>query len=116
MESSAKEASLWLPTRCLLSPSSAPDARRDMKTCAHQHSRGQSNSAVALQVKFSVLERAPLQNGLRQACSDLGVTLVAHSPLSQGLLTGAARSPPTQTTATMRLLGADGWVCLQTSM
>jgi aryl-alcohol dehydrogenase-like predicted oxidoreductase len=41
-------------------------------------------------VKYNLLERAPERSGLLQRCADLNVTLVAHSPLSQGLLTGAA--------------------------
>lgn len=39
------------------------------------------------QVKFSVLERKPLESGLLTACKDMGISLVAHSPLAQGLLT-----------------------------
>ena len=41
------------------------------------------------QVKFSVLEQQPIKSGLLDACKELDVTLVAHSPLQQGLLTGA---------------------------
>ena len=41
------------------------------------------------QVKYNVFERGPEKSGLLQACKDLGVTLVAHSPLQRGLLTGA---------------------------
>ncbi|KAK9836118.1 hypothetical protein WJX81_002623 [Elliptochloris bilobata] len=40
------------------------------------------------QVKYNLLERAPEKSGLLQRCADLNVTVVAHSPLSQGLLTG----------------------------
>ena len=42
-----------------------------------------------LQVKYNVLDRAPEKSGLLQLCRDLDVALVAHSPLQQGLLTGA---------------------------
>ena len=48
--------------------------------------------ALHMQVKFSILERKPLNTGLLQACQDLGVTLVAHSPLDQGKLTGMLHS------------------------
>lgn len=40
------------------------------------------------QVQFSLLQRRPERNGLLAACRELGVTLVAYSPLGQGLLTG----------------------------
>lgn len=43
-----------------------------------------------MQVKYNLLERGPESSGLLQRCADLDVTVVAHSPLSQGLLTGAA--------------------------
>lgn len=41
------------------------------------------------QVKFNVFERKAEKTGLLQLCRDLNVTVVAHSPLQQGLLTGA---------------------------
>jgi aryl-alcohol dehydrogenase-like predicted oxidoreductase len=40
------------------------------------------------QVEYSLLHRAPERNGLLEACRELGVTLIAYSPLAQGLLTG----------------------------
>lgn len=42
-----------------------------------------------MQVKYNVLERNPEKSGLLEKCQELGVTLVAHSPLQQGILTGA---------------------------
>lgn len=49
------------------------------------------------QVYYSLLNRAPEVNGVLQACRDLNVTLIAFSPLTQGLLTGkySPRNPPT---------------------
>jgi aryl-alcohol dehydrogenase-like predicted oxidoreductase len=41
------------------------------------------------QVQFSILYRAPERNGVLAACKELGVTLIAYSPMAQGLLTGA---------------------------
>lgn len=35
-----------------------------------------------------MLERDPETSGLLGKCQELGVTLVAHSPLQQGILTG----------------------------
>jgi aryl-alcohol dehydrogenase-like predicted oxidoreductase len=40
------------------------------------------------QVHYSLLHRAPEVDGVLDACRDLGVTLLAYSPLEQGLLTG----------------------------
>jgi aryl-alcohol dehydrogenase-like predicted oxidoreductase len=40
------------------------------------------------QVEYSLLHRAPERNGLLEVCRELGVTLIAYSPLAQGLLTG----------------------------
>jgi len=40
------------------------------------------------QVEYSLLQRAPERTGLLAACRELGVTLIAYSPLARGLLTG----------------------------
>lgn len=40
------------------------------------------------QVEYSLLHRAPERNGVLDACRELGVTLIAYSPLAQGMLTG----------------------------
>ena len=40
------------------------------------------------QVSYSLLDRWPERSGLLQLCKDLGVTLIAYSPIAQGLLTG----------------------------
>jgi aryl-alcohol dehydrogenase-like predicted oxidoreductase len=40
------------------------------------------------QVQYSLLYRAPETNGVLEACKERGVTLVAYSPLCQGLLSG----------------------------
>lgn len=37
-----------------------------------------------------MLEQDPETSGLLDKCQQLGVTLVAHSPLQQGILTGTA--------------------------
>jgi aryl-alcohol dehydrogenase-like predicted oxidoreductase len=48
------------------------------------------------QVEFSLLRRVPETGGLLQACRELGVVLLAYSPIGQGRLTGkyTAASPP----------------------
>lgn len=40
------------------------------------------------QVQYSLLYREPERNGVKKAVEDVGATLVAYSPLNQGLLTG----------------------------
>lgn len=48
------------------------------------------------QVSYSLLNRSPERSGLMQLCKDHGVTLIAYSPLAQGLLTGkySPQNPP----------------------
>ena len=48
------------------------------------------------QVEYSLLHRYPERTGLLRACRDLGVTLIAYSPLAMGLLTGkyGPQNPP----------------------
>jgi aryl-alcohol dehydrogenase-like predicted oxidoreductase len=40
------------------------------------------------QVEYSLLHRHPETNGVLDACRELGVTLIAYSPLAMGALTG----------------------------
>jgi pyridoxine 4-dehydrogenase len=40
------------------------------------------------QIQLSLLYRYPEENGLLQACQDLGVKVLSYSPLALGLLTG----------------------------
>lgn len=40
------------------------------------------------QVKFSLIDREPLENGLLDACRELGITLIAYGPLGKGILSG----------------------------
>ena len=49
------------------------------------------------QVEYSLLERAPETNGVLETCRELNVTLLAYSPLAQGILNGkygVDRVPP----------------------
>ena len=43
---------------------------------------------VSNQVHYNLLYRLPEQNGVLEKCKELGVTLVAYSPLAQGVLSG----------------------------
>jgi aryl-alcohol dehydrogenase-like predicted oxidoreductase len=40
------------------------------------------------QVEYSLLKRQPEMNGVLDACRELGITLIAYTPLAGGLLTG----------------------------
>jgi aryl-alcohol dehydrogenase-like predicted oxidoreductase len=40
------------------------------------------------QVEFSLLHRSPETNGLLKTCNELGIKLIAYSPLAMGVLTG----------------------------
>lgn len=48
------------------------------------------------QIDFSLLQRSAEFSGLLELCKDLGVAVIAYSPLAQGLLTGkySAEKPP----------------------
>lgn len=46
------------------------------------------SSHTVPQVQYSLLYRTPERNGVMDACKEHNVTLVAYSPLCQGLLTG----------------------------
>ncbi len=48
------------------------------------------------QVEYSLLQRGPERSGLLDECRKLGVTLIAYSPLAQGLLSGkyTPQNPP----------------------
>jgi len=51
---------------------------------------------VSNQVQYSLLHRQPEQRGLLDTCRQLGITLIAYSPLAQGLLSGkyTPENPP----------------------
>lgn len=40
------------------------------------------------QVNYSLIYRAPEENGVKAACDELGITIIAYSPIAQGALTG----------------------------
>ncbi|MGH6859681.1 MAG: aldo/keto reductase, partial [Phyllobacterium sp.] len=44
---------------------------------------------TALQNEYSLWTRGPQSNGILEACEELGIGLVAYSPLGKGFLTGA---------------------------
>jgi pyridoxine 4-dehydrogenase len=51
---------------------------------------------ATLQVQYHLLSRFPETNGTRETCDELGIRLIAYSPLGLGLLTGkySTTNPP----------------------
>jgi aryl-alcohol dehydrogenase-like predicted oxidoreductase len=62
---------------------SVPQTRR-----AHAALERRNVPLASNQVRFSLLDRRPERSGLVSSCRELNVTLIAYSPLAQGLLTG----------------------------
>ncbi|XP_043701487.1 uncharacterized oxidoreductase At1g06690, chloroplastic [Telopea speciosissima] len=48
------------------------------------------------QVNYSLIYRAPEEKGVKATCDELGITLIAYSPIAQGALTGkyTPENPP----------------------
>ncbi len=55
---------------------------------AHDRLASHGVKLASNQVEYSLLKRALETNGVLEACRDLDVTLIAYSPIAQGLLTG----------------------------
>ncbi|PIA30226.1 hypothetical protein AQUCO_05700145v1 [Aquilegia coerulea] len=49
------------------------------------------------QVNYSLIYRLPEENSVKATCDELGITLIAYSPIAQGVLTGkyTPENPPT---------------------
>jgi aryl-alcohol dehydrogenase-like predicted oxidoreductase len=62
-------------------------------------------SLASNQVHFSLLHRAPEFSGLLETCRNQGITLIAYSPLGQGLLTGKYKPGGIRPKGLMRLGG-----------
>ncbi len=60
------------------------------------------------QVHYSLLHRYPETNGVFDACRELDVTLIAYSPLEQGVLSGKYRTGTASRPFTQRLLRSVG--------
>jgi aryl-alcohol dehydrogenase-like predicted oxidoreductase len=61
---------------------------------AHRALAARGHPLASNQVKFSILDRRIERNGVLQAARDLGVTIIAYSPLEMGLLSGAFHRDP----------------------
>jgi aryl-alcohol dehydrogenase-like predicted oxidoreductase len=58
------------------------------------------------QVHYNLLHRYPETNGVLDACRELNVSLIAYSPLEQGILTGKYRTTPQSKPLMLRLIEA----------
>ena len=60
----------------------------DQMRRAHERLASHGVPLASNQVEYSLLQRTPETNGVLEASRDLGVTLIAYSPIAKGLLTG----------------------------
>ncbi|XBJ01317.1 hypothetical protein VPH35_020986 [Triticum aestivum] len=64
---------------------------------AHARLKKRGVPLAVNQVNYSLIYRTPEENGVKAACDELGVTLIAYSPIAQGVLSGkyTPENPPT---------------------
>ncbi|KAL3633818.1 hypothetical protein CASFOL_022580 [Castilleja foliolosa] len=55
---------------------------------AHDQLKKRGIPLASNQVNYSLIYRLPETNGVKSTCDELGITLIAYSPLAQGALTG----------------------------
>jgi aryl-alcohol dehydrogenase-like predicted oxidoreductase len=68
-------------------------SRKQMEM-AHRELQESGLPLVSNQVRYSLLDRRIEGNGVLQAASDLGISIIAYSPLAQGILTGIFHDDP----------------------
>ena len=61
---------------------------------AHRLLESEGVSLASNQVRYNLLDRAIEGNGVLEAARELGVTIIAYSPLAQGVLGGAYHEDP----------------------
>ncbi|XP_010542710.1 PREDICTED: uncharacterized oxidoreductase At1g06690, chloroplastic [Tarenaya hassleriana] len=63
---------------------------------AYERLKKRGITLASNQVNYSLIYRKPEQNGVKSACDELGITLIAYSPIAQGALTGkyTPENPP----------------------
>ena len=55
---------------------------------AHEHLAKYGLALASNQIEYSLLNRRPEQNGIVDTCRELGVTVIAYSPIAKGMLSG----------------------------
>jgi len=61
---------------------------------AHRSLQDEGFALVSNQVRFSLLDRSIESNGVLDTARELGISIIAYSPLAQGLLTGKFHANP----------------------
>lgn len=59
---------------------------------AHKALKARGIPLASNQIQYSLLHRTPEQNGVKKACDELDIKILAYSPLAQGALTGKYNS------------------------
>lgn len=68
-------------------------SRRQMER-AHRELQKSGLPLVSNQVRFNLLDRRIEANGVLETATELGISIIAYSPLAQGLLTGKFHDDP----------------------
>nr|XP_043621896.1 uncharacterized oxidoreductase At1g06690, chloroplastic isoform X2 [Erigeron canadensis] len=55
---------------------------------AYQQLKKRGIPLASNQVNYSLIYRMPEENGVKATCDELGISLIAYSPIAQGVLTG----------------------------
>ncbi|GLJ49887.1 hypothetical protein SUGI_1060320 [Cryptomeria japonica] len=71
---------------------------------AHAQSQKRGIPLASNQVYYNLVYRTLEENGVKTSCNDLGITLIAYSPIGQGVLSGrhTPEDPP---------IGPRGQIC-----
>lgn len=70
---------------------------------AHRLLKEYGLTLVSNQVKYNLLNRTIDQNGIMDAAKELGISIIAYSPLQQGILTGRFHKDPAQISGISRI-------------
>ncbi|WP_379141723.1 aldo/keto reductase [Paenibacillus sp. sgz500992] len=70
---------------------------------AHRILQQYGLTLVSNQVKYNLLHRKIDENGTMEAAKELGISIIAYSPLQQGILTGRFHKDPSQIRAVSRM-------------
>jgi aryl-alcohol dehydrogenase-like predicted oxidoreductase len=76
----------------------------DQLRLAHRVLADEGVALASNQVEYSLLHRKPEVDGVLDACRELGVTLIAYSPLAMGALSGKYRPNEARATGVRRFL------------
>lgn len=72
-------------------------------TEAHRALKSHGHALVSNQVRYHLLDRRIEDNGLLSKAEELGISIIAYSPLAQGILTGKFHEPGTSVSGMRRM-------------